>query len=290
MKRIDKLKLENNIEQIALYDLERNNVFGCSYMVCQDGEVVYKKHFGVSDWENRTPINDNTLYRVGSMTKPIIAAAILMLVDRYDISLDTPVKSILPAFNDIHINSEKVSKVDVTIKHLLTHTSGFGSLKTSRMSPKVSKEKTVDYFIKQGLEFEPFSKESFSTYASFDVLALVLERVTGENFGDFIKREIFEPCNMKNTTFVPNEEEWSRVINMHDRKKGLAGKNMVFDMPQDCVFEDFPTTYKLSGAGLVSTLEDYSHFAEILLKKVKTNRIFALMNRPYKIIDIPPYD
>ena len=71
MKRINIEKLENNIEQIALYDLGKNNVFGCSYMVCQNGETVFKKHFGVSDWENRTPVDDNTLFRIGSMTKPI---------------------------------------------------------------------------------------------------------------------------------------------------------------------------------------------------------------------------
>ena len=107
MKRIQKEKLENNIEQIALYDLERNNVFGCSYMVCQNGEVVYKKHFGASDWKNKTPVDDNTLYRIASMTKPIIAAAILTLVDRFIISLDTPVKSVLPEFHNIHIISPK---------------------------------------------------------------------------------------------------------------------------------------------------------------------------------------
>ena len=297
MKRINIEKLENNIEQIALYDLGKNNVFGCSYMVCQNGETVFKKHFGVSDWEKKTPVDDNTLFRIGSMTKPIVTAGILNLVDRYVISLDTPIKSVLPKFHNIHIKSEKgedlgVSKIDMTIKHILTHTSGFGSLKEVNMTnvEKLTATKTVEHFLKKGLDFEPFSKEAYSTFASFDILALVLERVTGENFGDFIKREIFEPCKMNNTTFVPTENEWSRIIDMHNRKKGNSGKNTVFKMPEGCIFEDFSATHKLAGAGLVSTLEDYSHFAEMLLNKVKTNRIFALMNRPYKIIDIPPYD
>ena len=61
-------------------------------------------------------------------------------------------------------------------------------------------------------------------------------------------------------------------------------------MYKNCIFEDFPASHKLAGAGLVSTLEDYSHFAEMLLNKVKTNRIFVLMNWPYKIIDTPPYN
>ena len=141
MKRINIEKLENNIEQIALYDLEKNNVFGCSYMVCQNGETVCKKHFGVSDWEKKTPVNDLTMFRIGSMTKPIVAAAMLNLVDRYVISLDTPVKSVLPKFHNIHIKSEKgedlgVSKVDMTIKHILTHTSGYGSLKYFNLTDK----------------------------------------------------------------------------------------------------------------------------------------------------------
>ena len=157
MKRINIEKLENNIEQIALYDLGKNNVFGCSYMVCQNGETVFKKHFGVSDWEKKTPVNDNTLFRIGSMTKPIVAASILNLVDRYVISLDTPIKSVLPKFHSIHIISENgedlgVSKIDMTIKHILTHTSGFGSLKEVNMTnvEKLTATKTVEYFLKKG--------------------------------------------------------------------------------------------------------------------------------------------
>ena len=156
MKRIQKEKLENNIEQIALYDLGKNNVFGCSYIVCQNGETVFKKHFGVSDWENKTPVNDNTLFRIASMTKPIVAAAILNLVDRYVISLDTPIKSVLPKFHSIHIKSEKgedlgVSKIDMTIKHILTHTSGFGSISgfpftVVRISAALRREVTAKKF------------------------------------------------------------------------------------------------------------------------------------------------
>ena len=126
-----------------------------------------------------------------------------------------------------------VSKIDMTIKHILTHTSGFGSLKEAKLTNEAKKtaNKTVEYFIKQGLDFEPFSNEAYSTIASFDLLSLVLERVTGESFSDFIKREILEPCNMNNTTYVPNENEWTRIIDMHNRKKGYSGKNSVISMP-----------------------------------------------------------
>ena len=179
MKILNKEILAENIEQIALYDLENNHVFGCSYMVCQNGEVIYKKHFGIAKLDEKIPVDDTTIYRLASMTKPITAAAILILIERGILDLNESVKNILPQFENIHVITENgadlgISKTDVTVKHLLTHTSGFGSfLKPALMNAEERKTiyNTVDYFIRKGLDYEPFTKAVYSAFGTFDVLA-----------------------------------------------------------------------------------------------------------------------
>ena len=288
MKILCKDDIEKNIERIALYDLENNYIFGCSYIVRQNGETVYKKHFGVSDWDKKTAVDDNTIFRLASMTKPITAVAILILIDRGIVTLDTPVKSILPNFDNIHIISEEgldlgKPKTDITIMHLLTHTSGFGSLKNVNMTDEEKRtiNSTIGCFIEKGLDFEPFSREAYSAFAAFDVLAAIVETVTGEDYEEFLKKEVFTACNMKNTTFMPSEIQWNQIIEMHNN---IDGKNCVEKMQGGCVFESFPSSHKLAGAGLISTLEDYSHFAEMLLEKVKENKTFKMLSKAYKPI------
>ena len=257
-------------------------------MICQNGETVCKKHFGFSDWNEKTVVDDNTIFRLASMTKPITAVGILILVEKGIIKLDTKVKSILPKFNNIHIVSEKgidsgKPKTDVTIMHLLTHTSGFGSLKPVNLHDEERRtiDNTIDYFIKQGLDFEPFSKEAYSAYAAFDVLAAIVEALVGEDYENFLKKEVFIPCNMKNTTFMHSQMQWEQIIDMHNN---IHGKNCVQNMQKGCLFESLPATHKLAGAGLVATLDDYSNFAEKLLKIVKENKTFAMLAKAYKPI------
>ena len=255
-----------------------------------------KKHFGVSDFDKKTSVDDNTIFRLASMTKPITAVAILLLIDRGEISLETPVKTILPQFEDIHIISEQgvdlgVTKTDVTIMHLLTHTSGFGSTKPHNMTAEDKKtiKNTIDYFVKAGLDFEPFTKQAYSGYAAFDVLAAVVEKITGQDYEEFLQSEIFAPCNMNNTTFIPTESQQRRIITMHNK---IQEKNCIGATVDGCVFENFPYRHKLAGAGLVSTLTDYSNFAQMLLNKGKISKKQIISEDTFNLLCVPyvPYE
>ena len=292
MHHIDVEYLSKNISKVAEYDLAENNVFGSSYIVCQHGKTVYKKHFGYSDSESKIPTDDKTIFRLASMTKPITAVAILILIDRGKLSLDDEVSKHLPEFEDIHIITPDgedlgLPKNPPTIKHLLTHTSGFGGTKAVKTDDydKKSIQNTINCFAKAGLDFEPSSQEAYSAFAAHDALALVIERLTGKDYAAFLQEEIFSPCGMTDTTFIPTEEQWCRMMTMHNKKDD---KSCVGETIAGCVFEDFPATHKLAGAGLASTLADYSLFAQMLLNKGNANGIqivskdtFDLMPQPY---------
>ena len=300
MKLLDKELLKSNIDKVAEYDLSENNIFGSAYIVKQKGETVYKKCFGVTDINSTSPVKEDTIFRLASMTKPITAVAVLILIDRGLIALEDEVKKYIPEFEDIHIVTKDGTDLgktgtDVTIKHLLTHTSGFGSIEPYSLTveEKANISGTINHFIKSGLDFEPNTRQEYSAFAAWDVLVAIIEKLSGEDYTEFLKKEIFEPCNMKDTTFTPSDEQWNRMITMHNK---ADGKNAVGTTTPLCVFENFPCSHKLGGAGLASTLEDYSRFAQMLLNKGKTEdkrivseELIKLMGTPHVSEDIMPW-
>ena len=283
MRLLDKAKLLDNIYKIAHYDISENNLFGSSYVVMQDGECIFKEHFGSADPDGILPVCDSTVYRLASMTKPITAFAILILVDRGLLTLDDPVKRFVPELEDVHVITESgydlgMSRTDVSVLHLLTHTSGLGSLKPSKMNEKdiSTMRDTVSYFLGLGLDFEPFTKQAYSPVAGFDTLGLVIEKVTGESLESFYRREIYAPLGMTDTTFIPSSEQLKRMMTMHTK---AGGKSLVGRGYDGCMFENFPMKHMAAGAGLVSTSADYVRFAETLLNNgggLVSQRCFAL--------------
>ena len=304
MSKSDITLLKNNIEKAALYDFENNKVFGSAYCVIQGDDVIYQKCFGTVSADNTQPVTENTIFRMASMTKPVTAAAILILVDRGLLSLYDKVSEYLPEFKDIHITQITQSGLkdlgkaqnEITICNLLTHTSGIGTepLKEQKMTDEDRKsiDSSVEFYSGIGLDFEPGTKQQYSPFGAFDVLAKIIEKVSGTDYQDFLFQEIFEPCGMLNTTFTPTREQWKTMIAMHNK---VDGKSCDEKMIDECVFSDFPKTHYLGGAGLVSTLADYLRFAKMLLNKGKTpakqimrEDTLRLMHTPFVSEDIMP--
>ena len=134
MRKLSKELLEENIQVIVDYDFENKKVFGTCYAVVQGGETLYKKYFGYSSIDKK-PLGDNTLFRLASMTESITTIATLILISRGLLSLDDDISKFIPEYKGVH-----VTKVDgdgiidlgkakniITIRNLLTHSSGIGS-------------------------------------------------------------------------------------------------------------------------------------------------------------------
>lgn len=193
MKKLDKILLTKNVETRVLNDIEQNNVSGVSVLVKQAGKVVYKNHFGTVSPESEIPVSDQTMFRLASMTKPITGVATMILAGRGLLSIDDTVDKYIPAFSSPYILNENGEKVEIgtkiTLKHLLTHTSGVGSgpqwVTSSKSMTKEDKSTVinfVEFISKQPLSYVPGTKSEYSGVAAFSVLTYIIEKLSGKSY------------------------------------------------------------------------------------------------------------
>ncbi len=307
MKKLNPDLLRSNIEKRINEDITSGRVGGCSCMVMQSGKVLYEGFFGNSDIGIN--VDDNTLFRLASMTKPVTAAAVLICIDRGLLKLDDKVSKFIPRFAKMQIGRMNEGKLEIvgdaqkeiTLKDLLTHSSGLGSgdvgnYALSLMRREVEHsclEKAVDHYSKSALDFEPASAQFYSALFGFDVLAHVVEIATGVPYNEFIEKEICEPLGMQDTTFTPTDEQRARIVPMHDY---TDGKPVTVDFPHGGMFEGLPLTYFMGGAGLVSSHRDYSKFVQMLLgkgvyngKRIISEEMIDAMSSPQLPYEIMPY-
>lgn len=275
MNRLDWNRLSETVDAAAAYDFSNHKVFGSAYYVYQDG-FEFERCYGTESLTSGRVIRDNTLFRLASMTKPITAVATLILMERGVLSLTDGIDRFLPEFRNIKIIDVKgnasVPKRVPTVQDILTHSSGMGSVAEKlafiTQDDRKSLDGAVAFCLRNGLDFEPGSMQLYSGTLAFDILTKMIETVSETDYLSFLKKEIFAPCDMRDTTFVPSVEQKARMVEMHQRDNG---ENAVFAMAADCIFENYPCTHYLGGAGLVSTLRDYSRFAKMLLHRGKTD-------------------
>lgn len=277
-KYLEVQRLEKALRLRAESDLKKNIICGSAVIVRQEGNIVCEHYFGTTAPDGTEKVSKNTIYRLASMTKPITAVAALILVDRGVLRLDDKVEEYLPQFgnrkiavfdeNGVILETRKVQGAP-TIRHILSHSSGIACGENERnivenlsKEEKLSVKSMVNALSHTFLSFEPFSTQEYSAVGSFDVLTAIIEEVSGKDYETFLQKEVFAPCDMQDTTFVPSTEQTLRLITMHNR---VEGRSVVGQTNPGCIFTDFPCTHYLGGAGLVSTLHDYSNFAEMLL-------------------------
>jgi len=269
MRLLNEAQLRDNVVRRVTADIANGWVDNVALAVWQDGHEMLNESFGNA--------SERAVYRMASMTKPVTAVAVLLLVERGLLGLDDLVEDYLPAFADrrvILIDSERKeigsepSRRPLTVRHLLCHTSGLSNnVRTdARMAAMTDEERrtlenTLKVYAEFLLAFHPEESAAYSGVIAWDLLVAIVEKVTGEDYLAFLTREIFEPCEMVDTTFVPTEEQWARMVPMHNR---ADGRSVEHPMNEGCVFNNFPCTHYLGGAGLISTLSDYMKFALML--------------------------
>ena len=175
--------------------LEAQRAPGLAVGVVFDGIVIYSEGFGVRNTETNDPVTPDTLFRIGSTTKPLTTIGLLMLVEDGLVDLDAPVSSYVPEFT--------VSD-DITVRHLLSHTSGmsdnaepYGRLDPAALSDYVAS------FDESALFGQPGAAFSYSN-PGFDTVGRIIETVSGMNYADYMAEEVFPALGMERTTLYPN--------------------------------------------------------------------------------------
>lgn len=284
--------LEENITKRVEADIAEQRISGAVMAVLQHGKLLYKGAMGVKVPGQPQPLREDDIFRIASMTKPITAVAVLIQAQRGLLSLHDPVSKYLPAYADIKVGTEEAPcTVPLTIWHLLTHTSGMEADLEAKLWVKAippERQRTIaeamDVYLERPLAFQPGAQRKYSGRAAFDILGRIVEMTAGVDFASFIQREICEPCGMIDTTFTPNEAQWGRVVGMHDYQDGCG---VLSETTPGCVVDRVPVTHPLGGSGLISTIDDYIKFAEMLQnrgmvgdKRILEDRWIDEMQRP----------
>jgi len=263
---------------------------GAVAIVARHGKVVHHVAQGTMDLESHEPVTTRTMFRIASMTKPIVGAAIMMLVEEGKVHLSDPVERYIPSFANMQVavstpsndtgasgNAMPFHRVPaerpITIKDLLTHVSGLGSgpMGNSDIDKVARKdgEKLADYIPRLGstaLEFQPGSRWTYSPGAGFETLGYIIELASGMPLDAFLRTRIFEPLGMTDITFWPAERDWQRVIPIY--RKNAGGKLEKTPYPNDTMSRGI---YFRGSGGLYSTAEAYIPFGIMLASGGEAN-------------------
>ena len=296
--------------------VDRGDLAGMIATVARQGKTVYREKFGWADKEARKPMQDDTIFAIASMTKPITAVALMTLYEEGHFYLNTPVSKFIPAFKNVKVcagvaenGSLILTDIDrpVTFRHLFTHTSGLSygwnpSDPVDREYQKAQKTleeakrsltlaELADGLSRMPLAFQPGTKWRYST--SIDVLGRLAEIISGMPFDQFLAERIFKPLGMTDTAFFVSPEKMARVATIYGHPK--AGKDcqpLTHIRPPSAL-----PKFVMPGGGLFSTVADYARFCQMLVNggeldgtrvlSPKTVELFSLNHAPE---DALPYN
>mgnify|MGYP003951501815 CR=1 FL=1 len=245
----------------------------------------YSGKYGFNNIETKEDVLDNSLYRIWSMTKPIVAVAALQLIEENKLNLEDPITEYLSEFNDLKvIKKEEDSIKDVekliqypTIKDLFLHTAGFSyNFLADPVGKEYDKlglfnsdtttlEEEIKILAKAPLLFEP--NKSWRYSVSMDVLARIIEVVRGDSLQNILQQKIFSPLDMKDTGFTVSEENQHRVMVSYEFDPLKMKLTELISDPQKIGNYGYPlnvNSYARGGHGLFSSLNDYAIFAKML--------------------------
>ena len=266
-------------------------------LVIHDGKVAYYKAAGYNDISSKSPLKKDDIFRIASQTKAVTSVAIMMLFDDGKLLLDDPVSKYIPAFKNQSVlekfNADTTyttvpAKKEVSIRELLTHTSGIGyamigSKEANAIYAKskipvgigVKNDKLLDAMnrlAKLPLMHQPGEKWTYGL--NTDLLGCLVEVISGSTLDDFFRTRIFEPLAMKDSYFNVPTEKANRLVNLYTEDSLGHLQKAESKMLNGPITPDYPltkSTYFSGGAGLSTTIFDYGIFLQMLLNGGRYN-------------------
>ena len=267
--------------------IQAGEIMGSALCVIHKNQEVYRKEFGMADKERNIPMTKDSIFRCYSMTKPVTSAAVMILVERGELALSDAVSRYLPGFKEqkVLVNGKLVPvEKEVTIQNLLDMTAGVTYPDASFPAGEYMQQMIDDYYAsleagtptttydlankigQQPLEFQPGHGWRYSFCA--DVLGAVIEVITGKTYGEYLKDEIFTTLGMVDTDFYVPEEKQNRFMENYEFKPERGRL-------EPCTWQHLGLSYmhkkkpafESGGAGLVSTVDDYSKFTHMMMNQ-----------------------
>jgi CubicO group peptidase (beta-lactamase class C family) len=254
--------------------VDRHILAGAVTLVANREKVLDVTTVGYADVAAKKPIAAEDLFWIASMSKPITAAALMMLVDEGKVNVDDPVEKYLPEFKGQMVIAEKDDNHEllrkpvhpITVKNILSHTSGL-PFKTDIEEPTLDLfplATRVRAYASHPLVFEPDSKYQYSN-AGINTAGRIIEVVSGKKYEDFLQERLFKPLGMKDTTFWPTPEQIARIAKSY---KGNKDKSDIEEVPVGQLkypLDDHQNRFPMPAGGLFSTAADIGRFGQMLL-------------------------
>ena len=260
------------ITQVLRADVERGQIPGAVVVVARKGRAAYVQSVGFRDKASGAPMTPDAIFRIASMTKPLVTVAALSLYEEGRLLLSDPVSKYLPAFKHLTVGVERApAEREMTIQDLMRHTSGLtygnrGTTEIYKMYPESSNASsltlTMDEFIerlsKAPLLYQPGTRWEYSL--STDVLGRVVEIVSGKPLGEFLAERIYRPLKMTDTTFIVPADKRARIAQALPTHPETGAEYKLAD-------PTVPRKFDCGGGCAVSTAGDYARFAQMLLNR-----------------------
>ncbi|MEO0548775.1 MAG: serine hydrolase domain-containing protein [Pseudomonadota bacterium] len=256
-------------------------LYGIATRLVQDGAVVSDHRFGIRTLETQKPIEEDTIYRIYSMTKPVTGVALMMLWEEGAFALDDPITKFIPEFEDLEVLggvAEDGSAITVplermpTMQELMSHTAGFAyglagddAANAAFRDGAVLESPDLPTFINKvadiPLLFQPGEQWYYS--AAVDIQGHIIEQLTGQTLGAFFDERIFDPLGMVDTGFYVPEADYDRLSEVYGYSPDYQA--WVPIPTPDVAYTKDTIAMESGGGGLVSTMDDYTRFAAMLV-------------------------
>ena len=270
--------------------VDDGHVLGMQWLLVKDGEVVQYGTHGAQDAETGAPVGPDTIYRIYSMTKPITGVALMQLYEEGKFELDDPVTKYIPEFEDLQVlagQNEDGSPIladmerPPTMRELMSHTAGFAyglggadyanaQFREQAVLRSPDMDTLIDRIAGIPLLFQPGERWSYSV--AVDIQGYLVEKLSGMAFGDYLEANILGPLKMDDTGFYVPDEDAGRLADLMVYSAD-AGQFLPFDAANSPLgeatlhfqFSKDTIPFESGGGGLVSTIDDYARFCQMML-------------------------
>lgn len=296
------------IDQMVAGEVQNGNLPGAVALIARNGKIVFWKAYGMADNQAGKEMKRDAIFRIASQTKAITSTAVMMLWEEGKFQLDDPISKFIPEFKDVKVltsfnytdttwNGES-ARTPITIRHLLTHTSGIGygvidgderfklifhkaGIVDAFTSENVKLADNIKKLAKMPLHHQPGEKYTYSE--GLDVLGYFIEVVSGMPFDKYLQTHIFDPLGMNDTRFYLPDDKASKLVAVQQKVNGKWEK-----YPVTFYDTDYPVkgakSYFAGGAGLSSTVKDYATFLQMYLNGGEYNGVRLLSRKTVESI------